>query len=71
MSTTNNNTKLDDSKTNGLITKIWGPHFWETLHCVSFGYTLEPTVENKKDYKQFFIFEKRNFPAICRYFVCE
>ena len=39
--------KLDDSKTNGLITKIWGPHFWETLHCVSFGYPLEPTEEQK------------------------
>ena len=61
----NNETKLDNSKTNGLLTKVWGPHFWETLHCVSFGYPLEPTDENKKDYKEFFISVKNVLP--CRY----
>ncbi len=57
--------KLDDSKTNGLITKIWGPHFWETLHCVSFGYPLEPTEQHKKDYKAFFMSVGNVLP--CRY----
>jgi hypothetical protein len=57
--------KLDDSKTNGLITKIWGPHFWETLHCVSFGYPLEPTEQNKKDYKEFFVSVRNVLP--CKY----
>jgi hypothetical protein len=57
--------ELDDSKTNGLITKIWGPHFWETLHCVSFGYPLEPTEQNKKDYKDFYISVRNVLP--CRY----
>ena len=60
-----NNCKLDDSKTNGLITKIWGPHFWETLHCVSFGYPLEPTEQNKKEYRQFFTSVKDVLP--CKY----
>jgi hypothetical protein len=65
MNKSNNNTNLDDSKTNGLITKIWGPHFWETLHCVSFGYPLEPTEEHKKDYRQFFTSVKDVLP--CKY----
>jgi len=60
-----NNDELDTSKSNGLITKIWGPHFWETLHCVSAGYPLEPTDKNKKDYKEFYISVKNVLP--CRF----
>jgi len=65
MSTNNKDIKLDSSKTNGLITKIWGPHFWEVLHCVSFGYPLNPTEENKRDYKNFYIAVKNVLP--CKY----
>jgi len=57
--------KLDDSKTNGLITKIWGPHFWETLHIISFGYPLEPTDEHKKNYKDFYVAVRNVLP--CKY----
>lgn len=39
---------------NGLITKIWGPPLWTSLHCITFGYPLEPTTEIKKQYKNFF-----------------
>ena len=56
---------LDSSKTNGLITKIWGPHFWEVLHFVSFGYPLEPTDQHKKDYKDFYVAVKNVLP--CKY----
>lgn len=40
---------------NGLITKIWGPDAWMFLHSVTFGYPMEPSTEQKKVYKQFFI----------------
>ena len=56
---------LDESKSNGLITKIWGPHFWETLHCVSAGYPLEPTDNDKKNYKEFFVSVTNVLP--CKY----
>jgi hypothetical protein len=56
---------MTNNKANGLITKIWGPHFWETLHCVSFGYPLEPTEQNKKDYMDFYISVKNVLP--CKY----
>jgi hypothetical protein len=45
---------LDDNKHNGLITKIWGPSMWESLHCIAFGYPIEPTCEQKQQYKDFF-----------------
>lgn len=47
--------KLDDNKNNGLITKIWGPSMWESIHCIAFGYPIEPTEEQKQNYKNFFI----------------
>jgi hypothetical protein len=45
---------LDDNKNNGLITKIWGPAVWESLHCIAFGYPIEPTDEQRQNYKEFF-----------------
>lgn len=58
-------TLLDANKNNGLITKIWGPPMWESIHCIAFGYPVEPTEQNKIDYKNFFINLKNVLP--CRY----
>jgi len=44
----------DSDKNNGLITKIWGPELWTSMHCISFGYPLEPTDEHKTNYKNYF-----------------
>lgn len=43
-------------KVNGLITKIWGPFVWKTMHFMSFGYpdTVNITSEVKKTYRQFY-----------------
>jgi len=46
---------LDNNTNNGLITKIWGPAVWESLHCIAFGYPINPSDEDKKNYKDFFI----------------
>lgn len=45
---------LDDNVNNGLITKIWGPPLWTSLHSITFGYPIHPTPEQKEDYKTFF-----------------
>jgi hypothetical protein len=45
---------IEDNKNNGLITKIWGPPMWESLHCIAFGYPIEPTEEQKNNYKVFY-----------------
>lgn len=50
---------------NGLMTRIWGPHFWETIHAATFGFPMEPTQENKQQYKRFFI--DLGFVLPCKY----
>lgn len=42
------------NQNNGMITKIWGPSAWTMLHCISFGYPIEPTNEQKKNYMDFY-----------------
>lgn len=48
------NENQDDDLDNGLIPPIWGPPTWKTLHCISFGYPVNPTKEDKVHYKMFF-----------------
>jgi hypothetical protein len=50
---------------NGLITKIWGPHLWASLHAISFGYPIKPTSEQKIAYKRYFTDVQDVLP--CRY----
>ncbi|CAH6421154.1 Erv1/Alr family sulfhydryl oxidase [uncultured virus] len=44
----------ENNSNNGMMTKIWGPGLWVGLHCISFGYPLQPTEDEKKKYKEFF-----------------
>lgn len=46
---------MSDNANNGLITKIWGPPLWKSLHCIAYGYPIEPTDEIKTFYKNFFV----------------
>ena len=39
----------------GMITKIWGPSMWHFLHTLSFNYPVNPSNEDKKNYKEFMI----------------
>lgn len=55
----------DTNANNGLLTKIWGPPLWVSLHCISFGYPVKPTEEKKKEYKDFFTNVKNILP--CKY----
>ena len=51
-----NNSQQDtlDNKNNGLITRIWGRAGWTFGHCVTFGYPIEPTDEQKEKFRTFF-----------------
>ena len=33
---------------------VWGPHGWKFIHFITMGYPDEPTIEDKKTYKNFF-----------------
>jgi len=39
---------------NGMLTYIWGPSFWHILHTISFNYPTNPTIQDKRNYKNFF-----------------
>ena len=45
---------LNSNANNGMITKIWGPPTWISLHAITFGYPLNPTDEQKENYKKYF-----------------
>ena len=49
----------------GMLTAVWGPSMWHYLHTMSFNYPINPTKEEKKDYKNFVISLKNVLP--CKY----
>jgi len=38
----------------GMLTSVWGPPLWHTLHTISFNYPINPTSEQKKQYFEFY-----------------
>ena len=38
----------------GMLTYIWGPSLWHSLHTVTFNYPVKPTNEQKEQYLTFF-----------------
>lgn len=42
---------LPENANNGMITKIWGPHAWVMFHSIAFGYPINPTEQQKEDYR--------------------
>ena len=68
--TKKNNTKKNNTKKNntnnvytdeeynsgdGMLTTVWGPSMWHYLHTMSFNYPVEPTLNEKKNYRNFVI----------------
>jgi len=49
----------------GMLTTIWGPNMWHYLHTISFNYPVNPTMNNKKYYKQFIL--NLQFTLPCKY----
>ena len=49
----------------GMLTAVWGPSMWHYLHTMSFNYPINPSKEEKRDYKNFVISLKNVLP--CKY----
>ena len=49
----------------GMLTAVWGPAMWHYLHIMSFNYPVNPSVNEKKYYKNFVINLKNVLP--CKY----
>jgi len=46
---------------------IWGPHLWFSLHSITFNYPLKPTMEDKNNYKNFFLNLQEVIPcSVCK-----
>lgn len=48
-------TKQDASSGDGMLTTVWGPSLWHALHTMSFNYPVEPTSEQKNEYRDFLL----------------
>lgn len=57
--------KEDYESDNGMLTSVWGPSMWHTLHVISFNYPIHPTPKQKRDYLSFFLSLKYILP--CKY----
>ena len=57
--------KKDYLSGDGMLTTIWGPSMWHFLHTMSFNYPVNPTKEDKINYRNFILNLKNVLP--CRY----
>jgi hypothetical protein len=48
-------TKKDYQSNDGMLTSVWGPGLWHTLHTMSFNYPISPSVEDKTHYREFIL----------------
>ena len=49
----------------GMLTTVWGPSMWHFLHTMSFNYPINPSKEDKKNYKNFMMNLQNILP--CKY----
>tara|TARA_B100000085_G_C18503979_1_gene496747 strand:+ start:371 stop:934 length:564 start_codon:yes stop_codon:yes gene_type:complete len=55
-----------DFKSNdGMLTSVWGPSMWHSLHTISFNYPVKPTQQQQDKYYRFFMSLKDVLP--CKY----
>ena len=47
--------KKDYNSKDGMLTSVWGPSLWHSLHTISFNYPQNPTKQNKREYLNFFM----------------
>jgi len=57
--------KKDYNAGDGMITSVWGPPLWHYLHTMSFNYPVNPTAEDKINYRNFILNLKYVLP--CKY----
>ena len=55
----------DYNSPDGMLTSVWGPALWHSLHTISFNYPVKPTTEDKDNYYNYFKSLQNILP--CRY----
>jgi len=49
----------------GMLTTVWGPSLWHSLHTMSFNYPVKPSNQDKKSYRNFILNLENVLP--CKY----
>jgi hypothetical protein len=61
----------DYNSGDGMLTSVWGPSMWHSLHAISFNYPIKPTNNDKRRYRDFIINLKYILPCgKCRSNLC-
>ena len=55
----------DYNSNDGMLTYVWGPALWHSLHTISFNYPIKPTKEQKEYYYNFYTQLQHVLP--CKY----
>lgn len=48
-------TKKHYLSNDGMLTTVWGPSTWHLLHTMSFNYPINPTCDDKRNYRDFIL----------------
>jgi len=48
-------TKKDFNDGDGMLVSVWGPAQWHFLHTMSFNYPVNPTTDDKKNYRNYML----------------
>jgi hypothetical protein len=55
-----------------MLTTVWGPSMWHFLHTTSFNYPVQPTCEDKRNYRDFVLSLRHVLPCgKCRKNLCK
>jgi hypothetical protein len=57
--------KNDFGSGDGMLTSVWGPTMWHTLHTISFNYPVNPSKSDKRNYRNYILQLKYVLP--CKY----
>jgi hypothetical protein len=58
-------TRKDYNAGDGMLTTVWGPPMWHYLHTMSFNYPVNPTMDDKHNYRNFVLNLRNVLP--CKY----
>lgn len=56
-------TRKDYQSNDGMLTSVWGPAMWHYLHSMSFNYPVNPTPEDKTNYRDFVLSLRNVLPC--------
>jgi hypothetical protein len=53
----------DYESNDGMLTTVWGPPMWHYLHTMSFNYPVNPSKQDKRNYREFILKLRYTLPC--------